>query len=625
MSLRSTSSRALACALVSLAVAAGPAHADEAPAWPDLAEDAGVQGGGEQDAAVVVGVGDYIYLPKISGAVDNAVAWQQWLLRSRKLRPERVVLLADKDATKTKIEKNLQAQAAQVGPQGTLWFVFIGHGAPAPTGDDGLLLGVDTDADADSVADRGLPQRRVLSLVGAGRQGKSVVVFDACFSGKTGDGSRPLVEGLQATIPVRKASTSSTTILAASDSFAGPIPGAGRPAFSYLLLGALRGWADDNGDRAIDVDEAYSFARGTIQALFKGADRLPSKSGPPVVLAKNAREEKPDLAALVSGRCSPNSRWDGRRCKELPKVKCPAGTSWNGSACASECPAGTRWDGDGCASWTIECPAGTSWNGSACVGGCPDGTRWNGSACEGERVASLPVTAGQGTRAGDQRREPKTGATWVWMPPGRFNYGCEPQDGACENNEKPGRTERVDGFWMMQTEVTDDAYRACERAGACSSRECFGVSLGSGREPAVCVDHGQAQRLCAWLGGRLPSAIEWEYAAKSGASRVYPWGDAAPNAARANCSGGTTPQAWNCGDPYESLAPVGSFPSGDSPWGLKDMAGNVYEWTSSNFRGDWIEIRGGGWFSNLPYLRAGYRQLKKPDYGSDHVGFRCVK
>jgi len=176
--------------LAACLLSSSPALADgDAPAWPDLSTDAGVQGGGEQDAALVVGVGDYYNLPPIAGAVDNATAWQQWLLRSRKVRPERVVLLADREATKEKIEKNLKALAADVGAQGTLWFVFVGHGAPSASGDDGLLLGVDTDAAADSVAGRGVAQKTVLSLVGAGKQAHSVVVFDACFSGKTGDGS----------------------------------------------------------------------------------------------------------------------------------------------------------------------------------------------------------------------------------------------------------------------------------------------------------------------------------------------------------------------------------------------------------------------------------------------------
>jgi uncharacterized caspase-like protein len=162
-----------------------------------------------------------------------------------------------------------------VGPKGTLWFIFIGHGAPNKTGTDGLLLGVDTDGDGDSLSARGVAQERVLSLVGQGKQAHSVVVFDACFSGKTVDGTAPLVKGLMATLPNRSTSASATaTVLAASDSFAGPLPNADRPAFSYLLLGALRGWADDNGDKAIDVDEAHEFTRSYMGKAPRSSTRF---------------------------------------------------------------------------------------------------------------------------------------------------------------------------------------------------------------------------------------------------------------------------------------------------------------------------------------------------------------
>ncbi|MBM4283030.1 MAG: hypothetical protein FJ137_20500 [Deltaproteobacteria bacterium] len=288
-------------------------------------------------------------------------------------------------------------------------------------------------------------------------------------------------------------------------------------------------------------------------------------------------------------------------------------------------PEGFRFNTAASAPPAVKCPAGTTWDGSACAAEavrCPAGSRWNGSACEGERVASLPKApppppAPAPRRAGETRVEPKTGATWVWMPPGSFRYGCEPQDTQCDDDEKPGRRESVDGFWMLQTEVTDDAWRACERAGACAPRSCAYGRLGAGREPAVCAEQPQAQDFCRWLGGRLPTAVEWEYAAKSGGSRVYPWGDAPPDATRANCDG--------FGDRFERLAPVGSFPAGDSAWGLKDMSGNVWEWTASWYDNDKIEIRGGGWYNDPPYLRAGIRRRVAPGARNVGYGFRCAQ
>lgn len=584
------------------------ARADSVPTWPDLQVDAGMQGGGEADAALVVGVGGYYNLPPIPGAVDNATAWQQWLLRSRKVKPERVVLLADREATTEKITKNLAALAAEVGRGGTLWFIFIGHGAPSQSGDDGLLLGVDTDADADSLSSRSVSQARVLSLVAGGRQSHSVVLFDACFSGRTGDGSQVLVAGLQATLPNRRRSDASTTttVLSASDSFAGPLPGGGRPAFSYLMLGALRGWADEDGDRDVDVDEAYAFTRGTIQALFKGADRLPSRRGPSVVLATRIREPRPDLAALLSGRCPPAHRWDGGQCVALPKVQCPGGTSWDGSACVSACPAGTNWSGGACVALTVSCPAGTSWNGRACEGLCPSGTAWNGrscaatavecpagtswngTACEGQRVAA----ASQPTRSAPAAPSASTSIDWV----------------------------RSQGLNIARTETTVAQYRACVRAGACSAPDSDGTwssSPGSIEDhPVTSVDWHQATAFCGWVGGRLPTADEWQRVASNGGTTEYPWGDAAPDGSLAN---------YNGPDRFAKTSPACSFPAGHNRDGVCDLAGNVWKWTASEVDSGNKEMRGGSWNFTPAYLRASNRLGVEPARRNVILGFRCAQ
>ena len=149
--------------------------------------------------------------------------------------------------------------------------------------------------------------------------------------------------------------------------------------------------------------------------------------------------------------------------------------------------------------------------------------------------------------------------------------------------------------------------------------------------PVVQVSWRDARAFCAWRGGRLPSEAEWEFAARGSDGRRYAWGNAPPaqrgaaTARRANY-GTDDCCAPDDGDGYRTTAPVGTFPAGRSAFGLYDMAGNVWEWTTSRFPGrpDWYVIRGGGWGNNPHCLRAAYRHGNPPDIGLDMVGFRCA-
>jgi formylglycine-generating enzyme required for sulfatase activity len=207
------------------------------------------------------------------------------------------------------------------------------------------------------------------------------------------------------------------------------------------------------------------------------------------------------------------------------------------------------------------------------------------------------------------------GAGSVLIPGGTYMNGGWPQ------------AERTVGdVCMDQDEVTVAEFTACVADGGCTSPltgyECnYGMS---GREdhPVNCVDWFQAGEYCAWSGQRLPTEWEWEWAARGrDEGRTYPWGEATPTCEYAVMFDVAT----GCREDHTSE--VGSkSPTGDSRDGLRDMAGNAWEWTGSWY--DYNEVsrvgRGGGWVSGDTDLRADDRSTGDPSRSYDFVGFRCA-
>jgi serine/threonine-protein kinase len=224
------------------------------------------------------------------------------------------------------------------------------------------------------------------------------------------------------------------------------------------------------------------------------------------------------------------------------------------------------------------------------------------------------------------------------------------------------RTE-VKGFLIDETEVTLDAYSACMRDGACAEPDTSTSSgasimrdspactwgntgvLGSARKwdhPINCVDFEQAKTYCAWAGKRLPKEAEWQLAAEGAEGREYPWGSEAPifvGAAYDN-----TEKAADGRDHFvvsKVLAPqqlcwrraqtcaVGSFPKGNSVHGVKDLAGNVAEWTDSCSESKGcakIVTRGGGFStSGVHAVAAEWRLAISRTSRNGDVGFRCAQ
>ncbi len=219
----------------------------------------------------------------------------------------------------------------------------------------------------------------------------------------------------------------------------------------------------------------------------------------------------------------------------------------------------------------------------------------------------------------------------VRIPAGVFVMGSP--DG--EPDEKPPHRVGLPAFDLDRDEVTVAAYDKCVAAGACSAPR---HADRKGEEPATWVSWVDADRYCRWVGKRLPTEAEWERAARGSEGRRYPWGGefACGRGNFANFEGeGRCPN--NPGRPVI----VGSYPMGNSPEGVRDLAGNVWEWVADGYDPGYYAhsprerpqgpssatrrgVRGGACCSMYGLPRASNRLAFPPEYADGDIGFRCA-
>ena len=269
----------------------------------------------------------------------------------------------------------------------------------------------------------------------------------------------------------------------------------------------------------------------------------------------------------------------------------------------------------------------------------------------------VPTETPTATPYPPETTDPK-GIEMVLVPAGTFPMGGDADAslatcttflgvGKCERssyeNQEPQHDVYLNTYYIDKYEVTNDSYKTCVNASVCappvqtnsSSRSSYYGEYDFRNFPVINVDWIMANTYCEWRGARLPTEAEWEKAARDSDGRTYPWGNDI-DCTRANSVGGEN------GTCVGDTTDVGSYESGQSPYGAYDMGGNVWEWVVDWYSATYYQnspfenphgpdsgenrvVRGGAWADfTASLVPSAYRLNLNPSHTSGIVGFRCA-
>ena len=619
--------------------------------------------------ALLIGINQYqdTRIPRLRYAVNDVRAMEQVL---QGLGFQTITLL-NAQATKRGIEAAFE-KLSDLAKDDRLVIFFSGHGETgrlAKGSEEGFLVPYDTNRDR--LVQTGIPMRDIDRL-GERLPPKHILfVLDACHAGFAFVGFRD-IEPEQKGDAYYAAATAKPVVqvLTAGETGQKAAERDGQGIFTRWLVHGLRGVADRDGDGIITANELAAwlepqvtrdsrglqkpvFGRlfGEGQFLFELPGRQVASVPAPASAGPLVREEvRREIGALALSAKLPGVEvWLGGD---------RIGETRTGVALVVEnLTAGSyriRAQKNGYKTWERDIRVVANQRAEVTIDLDP--------------LALAPVIKSE------------DGAEMVLVPAGEFWMGSTAEEVAqavaqckrggtpelrCNQIHQRDLTRRrvyLDAFYLDRYEVTDARFErfvqatrhqtTAERAGdggvwrRINGKTQSGTVQGAAwrtpngpgtsaaaDHPVVQVSWEDAQAYCRWAGTRLPTEAEWEKAARGPDGRRYPWGNTwERDRARFDDNRGVFRK--------ETTAPVGSYPAGASPYGILDLAGNVWEWVqdwygpydSSALRnptgpssGEWHVLRGGAWFNDARNLRSVHRSIGPPPRRDDGLGFRCAQ
>ena len=595
--------------------------------------------------AVLIGINRYQHprIPKLRYAVNDAQAVERALV-AQGFRQDRILTLTDDKATKSAIERLLGDQLRQqVEANDRLLVFFAGHGKTDQLRsgeEEGYLIPVD--GDPNQLFSTAISMTALRQISDRLRAKHILYIVDACYSGYA-IFNRSIADDLLEEMLKKPA----IQILTAGRQQDEAQERAGHGVFTEVLVRGLVGDAFPRDRAWLALEELGIWVKQRVfaESNKKQLPQYGNLSGEGQFVFRRAGPAVGSLA--VTRKVADMEVWLGDR-----KL---GDTARGGTLLAPDLPVGT-------------------YQLTARKAGHKDWTR----TVEVAANQQVDIAIGFEELGYPKEIVSDDGAEMVLIPPGDFWMGNTPEglgpvrdfckqnpqavvckDERYERDELPRRRVTLDAFYLDRFEVTNAQFAGFVRATGHRTlaevrREARVWRVEGGRakparvanahwrlpsgpgstaeptHPVVQVSWDDAAAYCAWAGKRLPTEAEWEKAARGPDGRRYPWGDAW-DATRAN--GGTT---------VRKTTPVGNYSQGAGPYGVQDVAGNVWEWVADWYAEDYYKrgptrnppgpetgdsrvTRGGSWLDHPTTLRTTHRHPVSPAYSGNLIGFRCAK